>query len=307
MSTFLYCVQRGLLNLKKNILFSMASAATVAACVFLFCMFFSVVSNVSHIALRAETTIGISVFFNEGVPMEEKEAFRDAVIKHGGVREISYRSAEEAWESFKTDYFGDNAEELAEAFADDNPLAESDSYEIFLENIEAQEEEVRFIRSFDIVREVNYANSVVSALNEMNAVIFIVSAVMIGILFAISVFLISNTINLAAHFRRRENEIMRMIGATNLMIRAPFVVEGTFIGFIGAVIPLIMMYFIYKRALLYVAERVSTGGQLGALADVISLIPLGDVYPVMLAAGGILGIGMGFVVSFITIGKHLKV
>ncbi|MDD5833572.1 MAG: permease-like cell division protein FtsX [Clostridiales bacterium] len=307
MSTFLYCVQRGLLNLKKNILFSMASAATVAACVFLFCMFFAVVSNVSHIALRAETTIGISVFFNEGVPMEEKEAFRDAVIKHGGVREISYRSAEEAWESFKTDYFGDNAEELAEAFADDNPLAESDSYEIFLENIEAQEEEVRFIRSFDIVREVNYANSVVSALNEMNAVIFIVSAVMIGILFAISVFLISNTINLAAHFRRRENEIMRMIGATNLMIRAPFVVEGTFIGFIGAVIPLIMMYFIYKRALLYVAERVSTGGQLGALADVISLIPLGDVYPVMLAAGGILGIGMGFVVSFITIGKHLKV
>lgn len=307
MSTFLYCVQRGLLNLKKNILFSMASAATVAACVFLFCMFFAVVSNVSHIALRAETTIGISVFFNEGVPMEEKEAFRDAVIKHGGVREISYRSAEEAWESFKTDYFGDNAEELAEAFADDNPLAESDSYEIFLENIEAQEEEVRFIRSFDIVREVNYANSVVSALNEMNAVIFIVSAVMIGILFAISVFLISNTINLAAHFRRRENEIMRMIGATNLMIRAPFVVEGTFIGFIGAVIPLIMMYFIYKRALLYVAERVSMGGQLGALADVISLIPLGDVYPVMLAAGGILGIGMGFVVSFITIGKHLKV
>ena len=98
-----------------------------------------------------------------------------------------------------------------------------------------------------------------------------------------------------------------MIGATNLMIRAPFVVEGTFIGFIGAFIPLIMMYFIYKRALLYVAERVSMGGQLGALADVISLIPLGDVYPVMLAAGGILGIGMGFVVSFITIGKHLKV
>lgn len=307
MSTFLYCVQRGLLNIKKNILFSVASVATVAACVFLFCLFFAVVTNVRHIAYQAETTIGISVFFNEGVPMEEKDAFRDAVIRHGGVREISYRSADEAWENFKEDYFGDNAEELAEAFADDNPLAESDSYEIFLENIESQEEEVRFIRSFDIVREVNYANSVVSALNEMNTVIFIVSAAMIGILFAVSVFLISNTINLAAHFRRRENEIMRMIGATNSMIRAPFVVEGTLIGFIGAVIPLVMMYFIYKRALLYVAERVSQAGQLGALADVVSLIPFGEVYPAMLAAGGILGIGMGFVVSFITIGKHLKV
>ncbi len=307
MSTFLYCIKRGLVNLRKNWLFSIASTATIAACVFLFCLFYAVVVNVSNIAYQAETTIGISVFFNEGVSAEQKEAFKEQILEHGGVKEINYKSADEAWESFKADYFGDKAEELAEAFADDNPLAESDSYEIFLNNIEDQQAEVDYIRGFDIVREVNYANSVVSALKEMNTLITAVSVAMISILFAISVFLISNTINLAAHFRKRETEIMRMIGATNSMIRAPFVVEGTFIGFAGALIPIVSMLFLYKRAEVYLAERLSSSGQLSALADIATLIPFKEVYPVMLAAGAVLGVGMGFVVSFLTIGKHLRV
>ncbi len=307
MSTFLYCIKRGLLNLKKNLLFSTASIATIAACIFLFCLFYSVAANVRNIAYQAETTIGISVFFESGVTPEQKEAFRRAVYDHGGVKEMVYKSAEEAWEGFKEDYFGDQAEELAAAFENDNPLAESDSFEIFLQNIEDQKEEVEFIRTFEIVREVNYATSVVTALKEMNTVITVVSVAMIAILFAISVFLISNTINLAAHFRKRENEIMRLIGATNGMIRAPFVVEGTFIGLIGALIPLVLIFFIYRKAEVYLIERVAGAGSLSALSDIVRLLPFSEVYPVMLAAGMILGIGMGFVVSFITIGKHLHV
>lgn len=307
MSTFLYCVGSGLRNLRKNMLFSVASSATIAACIFLFCLFFSVFANVRNIAYQAETTIGISVFFNEGVSEEEKNAFRDEVTAHGGIKEITYKSAEEAWESFKEDYFGDNAEELAAAFADDNPLAESDSFEIFMNNIEDQQVEVEYIRSFDIVREVNYAHSVVDALNRLNRVLLMVSAAMIGILFAISVFLISNTINLAAHFRKRENEIMRLIGATNGMIRAPFVVEGTFIGLIGTIIPLVLTFFIYKNAESYLAERLGASDKLSALKDIVSLLPFAEVFPTMLIVGAVLGVGTGFVVSFVTIRKHLRV
>ena len=307
MNTVLYCLKQGFSNLRKNILFSSASAATIAACIFLFCLFYSIVMNVQHIAWQAETTIGITVFFREDATMAEKEAFRDAVEEHGGVKDIVYTSADEAWDSFKEDYFGDHAEELAAAFADDNPLAQSDSYEIFLENIEAQEEEVEFIRTFDIVREVNYANAVVSALRGMNRVISAVSLAIITILFAISVFLISNTITLAAHFRKRENEIMKLIGATNAMIRAPFVVEGTVLGLIGAAIPLILIRLSYSRAEEYVAGKISTSGSLSALAGVAELLPLSEVYPTMLMAGLILGAGMGMVVSFVTIRRHLKV
>ena len=307
MSTLLYCIERGLINLRKNMLFSVASTATIAACIFLFCIFFSVFANVRNIAYQAETTIGISVFFNEGVSDQEKEDFRDQVVAHGGIKEITYKSAEEAWEGFKEDYFGENADELSEAFADDNPLAESDSYEIFMNNIEDQQAEVEYIRGFDIVREVNYAHSVIDALNKLNRVILILSAAMIGILFAISIFLISNTINLAAHFRKRENEIMRLIGATNGMIRAPFVVEGTFIGLIGTIIPLGLIYLIYRSAEQYLAERIAAAGTLSAFKDVINMLPFMQIFPVMLIVGAVLGVGTGFAVSFITIRKHLRV
>ena len=75
----------------------------------------------------------------------------------------------------------------------------------------------------------------------------ILSVVIIGVLLAVSVFLISNTINVAAAFRKSENEIMRYIGATNYMIRAPFVVEGMVIGLLGAIIPLSFMSYIYQQ------------------------------------------------------------
>ena len=88
MNTVLYCLKQGFSNLRKNILFSSASAATIAACIFLFCLFYSIVMNVQHIAWQAETTIGITVFFREDATMTEKEAFRDAVEAHGGVKDI---------------------------------------------------------------------------------------------------------------------------------------------------------------------------------------------------------------------------
>ena len=123
LNTFFYCTKQGLKNIGRNILFSMASIATVAACIFLFCLFFAIISNVQHIVTEAETTVGITVFFNEDAGEAEKKAIYEAIEAQGGIKEIRYTSAEEAWESFKDEYFGDKSEELAVAFADDNPLA----------------------------------------------------------------------------------------------------------------------------------------------------------------------------------------
>ncbi|MDO4265633.1 MAG: permease-like cell division protein FtsX [Eubacteriales bacterium] len=307
LSTFLYCTKQGFNNIRRNILFSLASIATVAACIFLFCLFFSIISNVRNIVEDAETTVGITVFFDENAGEAEKSAIGDAIREKGGIREINYITAEEAWDSFKKDYFGDRSEELAEAFADDNPLATSDSYEVFLNNIEDQQEMVAYIRSLPGVREVKYANALVSALKGINKVVSALSAVIIGVLLAVSVFLISNTISVAAAFRKRENEIMKLIGATNFMIRAPFVVEGVIIGFFGALIPLCGMYFIYVRATNYLLSRVFSMTSGVSAADIFKLLPIGEIFPQMLAVGLILGLGMGFIVSFFTIRKHLKI
>ena len=99
MSTFLYCLKQGVINICRNIWFSLASVATISACIFLFCLFFAMVANVQHGARAAEETVGISVFFDEGMDEEQIRSIGSQIQSWSEVREARYISAEEAWES----------------------------------------------------------------------------------------------------------------------------------------------------------------------------------------------------------------
>ena len=116
-------------------MFSLASIATISACIFLFCLFFALVANVQNVSETAQTTVGITVFFDEQLPEEQILAAGNDIRSWGEVREVNYVSAEQAWENFKIQYF-EGMEELAEGFADDNPLSGSASYEIFLNSLD---------------------------------------------------------------------------------------------------------------------------------------------------------------------------
>lgn len=299
-SSFGYSLKQGLKSIGRNMLFSLASIATIAACIFLFCLFYAIVGNVRHSAEMAETTVGITVFFDEGLDESSILAIGDQIQAREEVERVTYTSAQEAWETFKTKYFED-MEELAAGFADDNPLADSASYEIFLKDISLQEEFVAYLTSIDGVRKVNYSNSAVAALENINKIIGLLSAAIIGVLLAVAVFLISNTISVAAAFRKQENQIMKLIGATNWMIRAPFLVEGVIIGLIGSVLPLAGIYVLYQKAVTYIDAnyRIMTG--------IFQPMPIADLFPSMVGVALTLGVGIGFFASFFTIRKHLKV
>ena len=299
-STFWYCLKQGIINICRNILFSLASIATISACIFLFCLFFALIANVQNVAKTAETTVGITVFFDEDMPEDQILAAGDVIQGWEEVREAQYISAAQAWENFKTDYF-EGMEELAEGFADDNPLSGSASYEIFLNNIEEQDKIVERLEGMEGVRKVRYSSTAVAGLTSAGKMVGAMSAVIICVLLAVAVFLISNTISVAAAFRRRENEIMRLIGATNYMIRAPFVVEGVLLGALGAAVPLAGMYVLYQRAVIYIGEHYQM------LTGMFEPIPLGNIFPYMAATAGCLGVGIGFFVSYFTIHRHLKV
>nr|WP_289707266.1 permease-like cell division protein FtsX [Enterocloster clostridioformis] len=299
-STFWYCLKQGIINICRNILFSLASIATISACIFLFCLFFALIANVQNVAKTAETTVGITVFFDEGMPEEQILAAGDGIRGWEEVREARYISAAQAWENFKAEYF-EGMEELAEGFADDNPLSGSASYEIFLNDIEEQDKIVERLEGMEGVRKVRYSSTAVAGLTSAGKMVGAMSAVIICVLLAVAVFLISNTISVAAAFRRRENEIMRLIGATNYMISAPFVVEGVLLGALGAAVPLAGMYVLYQKAVIYIGEHYQM------LAGMFEPIPLGDIFPYMAAAAGCLGAGIGFFVSYFTIHRHLKV
>lgn len=299
-SSFGYSLKQGFKNIGKNMMFSLASIATIAACIFLFCLFYAIVGNVRHSTMAAETTVGITVFFDKGLDETRIQAIGQEIRAREGVDSIRYISSEEAWETFQVEYFGE-MKELAAGFADDNPLANSASYEIFLTDISNQESFVADLSSMEGVRKVNYSYSAVAALENLEKIVSLLSAAIIGVLLAVAIFLISNTISVAAAFRRQENQIMRLIGATNWMIRAPFLVEGIIIGLIGAVLPLAGIFVLYQRAVEYMKEHYTI------MTGIFSPMPIDTMFPSMVAVALSLGVGIGFFASFFTIRKHLKI
>lgn len=250
----------------------------------------------------AESMMGITVFFDEELSEKEILEIGEQIEKERGglLRDMSYISAKDAWDSFKNEYFGADSE-LAQGFAEDNPLAGSASYEIYLKNIEEQPEMVAYLEALPGIRKVNYSNSAAAGLASFNKVLALLFGAIIAILLAVAVFLISNTISVAAEFRKSENKIMRLIGATNFMIRAPFVVEGMLLGLIGAAIPLGAMYVLYEKAVAYVMMRFQM------LSGIIQFLPILEIFPTMVGVSLALGGGLGFIVSFVTIRRHLRV
>ena len=260
-STLIYCTKEGMRNIIRNIWFSLASVAIISACIFLFCMFFGLIANVQYMVRNAESTVGITVFFNEDMSEDDIQKIGDEIRARDEVKEVKYVSAEEAWENFKKEYFK-GVEDLAEGFADDNPLAGSASYEIYLKDIDMQDDMVAWLGTVQGIRKINYSSDTASGLSSFNKMLGLLSAVIIG---------------------------------------APFVVQGVMIGLVGALIPLAITYFLYRQAVVYMMERFDI------LSNLIEFIPIQTIFPSMVAVAMALGVGIGFVGSFFTIRRHLKV
>lgn len=299
-STFGYSMKQGVKNIGRNKMFSIASIATMAACIFLFGLFYSIVINFNYIVEKAEEGVAITVFFDDDATQAQKDKIGKDLENADGVLEVNYVSAEDAWNSFQEDYFGESSE-LAEGFKSDNPLANSDNYEVYMADVEKQADVVAFAEGLDGVRKIKKSDVVAKTLTSVNRLVGYVSIAIIVILLAVSVFLISNTVTMGVTVRREEIAIMKYIGAKDGFVRAPFVFEGLLIGFIGALIPLVMLYFMYEKAIQYVMTRFSL------LNNIIDFLPVTFVYRTLLPVGIALGVGIGFVGSFFTIRKHLRV
>lgn len=299
-STIGYSMKQGVKNIRRNKMFSIASIATMAACIFLFGLFYSMVMNFNYIVEKAEEGVAITVFFEEDATKSQKDKIGDELKTADGVLEVNYISADEAWDKFKGDYFGESGD-LAEGFKSDNPLANSDNYEVYMEDVSKQKDVVAFAEGLEGVRKVNKSDVVAKTLTSVNKLVGYVSVAIIAILLAVSIFLISNTVTMGITVRREEIAIMKYIGAKDGFVRAPFVIEGLIIGAVGAVIPLVMLYFMYDKAISYIMTRFSL------LNNIVDFLPVATVYKTLLPVGIILGVGIGFLGSFFTIRKHLKV
>ena len=298
--TFFYCLGQGLVNIRRHFLYTLASIATITACVFLFSVFYSVVENLRYTVKMVEETVGITVFFDKELSEEEIMDMGSQIGLRDEVREMNFVSAEDAWAEFQKEYL-QGAEDLAAGFIDDNPLANMPSYEIYLNDVEQQAQFVSWLEQQPGVRRVNASSIAAEGLVDMNNAIGYVSIGLIVILLCVSIFLINNTISMAINARKDEIRIMRLVGATKGFIRAPFMVEGLIIGLVGAAIPMGLMVLLYDRAIAYLESK------LAILAGLMSFMELEAVMQILIPVAVVLGIGIGFFGSRAAVRKHLKV
>lgn len=281
-------------------MYSMASMATMSACIFMFGIFFCLVQNVNYIVKIAESGVAVTVFFEED--MEESEIFEigEKIENRSEVSKMEFVSAEEAWKEYKEIYFSENPN-LADGFADDNPLANSAHYEIYVKDVSLQDDLVAYIESMDGVRKINQSEDIANILSDFNVLVGYASVAIIGLLFAVSIFLINNTITIGINSRREEIGIMKLIGATNVFVRTPFLIEGIVIGLVGAIIPLVVLFFGYKKLVAYVT------GEFNLLTGVLKFLPVMELFKTLIPVALILSVGIGFFGSLFTTRKHLRV
>ncbi|WMC91591.1 permease-like cell division protein FtsX [Kineothrix sp. MB12-C1] len=295
-NTFFYTIGQGFRNIIRNKWFSLASIATIGACLFLFGLFYAIITNFQHIVKTAEEGVSVTVFFEEGIDDAKVSAIGDMISKRVEVANLEFVSAEDAWESFKEDYLGEYADGFTE-----NPLENSSHYEIYLNDVSLQPALVTYLESVEGIRRINKSEITATTLSGINALIAYVSIGIIGILFAVSIFLISNTVTIGISVRKEEINIMKYIGATDFFVRSPFVIEGMLIGIIGSLIPLGLIYFIYNNIIVYVAERFAM------LSQLLNFLPVEVIFNTLAPVSVLMGVGIGFLGSIATVRKHLRV
>ncbi len=296
-STLWYTFKQGFKNIFRNKVFSLATIATIASCIFLFGLFYCLVINVQYSVKAAQSGVAVTVFFDEGLTDDKIQQIGSQIQSRSEVSEVKFVSSAEAWDSFKEDYLG----EYADGYEGDNPLEGSENYEIYLNDVAKQPELVAWLKTVPGIREVNRSDITAEVLTNVNMLISYVSLAIIGVLLLVSVFLISNTVAMGISVRREEIGIMRLIGAKDFVVRSPFVIEGILIGLIGSALPLVAIYYLYKLMIEYANENFAV------LSDMLKFMSVQELFRNLVPISLILGVGIGFLGSLITVRRHLRV
>lgn len=296
-STFFYTIRQGIVNIFRNKWFSLASVATISACLFLFGLLYTILANLQHMIWSAEEGVSVTAFFEDGVTDEQMQQMGEKIRARSEVVRADFISDDEAWASWAPDNIG---EDYADIYAE-NPFEGMDNYEIYMDDISQQEGLVAWLESQPEIRVVKYSDLAATTLTGVNAIIAYVSLGIILVLLAVSVFLISNTVVIGISVRREEIEIMKYIGATDFFVRSPFVIEGILIGLIGSCIPLAVIYLLYIEVMDYVLL------EFPALNSLLQFLTVEEVYRILLPVSLGIGAGIGFLGSFVTVRRHLRV
>lgn len=287
-----YLIKEGFKGIFKHGFMSFASVTVILACLVVMGVFTMLGININGVISDLEAQNELVAFVDETYTAEEATALESVLLKVTNVSAVEYVSRAQAMTDFKADYEQGLFDEIDETVF-------RDRYIVHVEDIENTAQTQNGLMQVAGIVKVNahleYAEGFIKVRNIVN----LISAVLVGILAIVSVFIMSNTIKLATFNRREEIAIMKMVGATNMFIRLPFIIEGLLLGVLGGGLAFGAVWGLYELT----CQKL-LGGFIGGIVDIVPfsvvMVPLFVVF---------MGIGV-FVGAFggnIAIRSYLKV
>ncbi len=227
---------------------------------------------------------------------EDINKLNEDLNKIEGVNSVTFVSKEEAYNTMKK-RLGKNDKGLR-GFTPDIFAV---SYIVTLTDLSLNNQVYNDINNLDTVREIQNKGDTIETLSKIGNTIQIVTFTMFAILILISLFIISNTIKLTVHARRKEISIMKYVGATNSFIRTPFMIEGIIIGLFSGIISILVVGGGYN----YIATQLAQSATWQKLS--INLLSFGDMFGQIVLVYMLLGVGIGIIGSSISMRKYLEV
>jgi len=296
-SMFGYLISEGIKNIFKNKKSTSGSLIIMCATMLIFGLFFVIIQNINNMVMNLEEQQGISAFIAKDASNEQIEQIGEAIKKIEGINTIKFVSKDEALNITKAKL--KNNQKLLAGWETDNPFRAS--YVVTLTNLELSDEVQAELLKIENIADVNSKDSTIKALLTLANITRIVSGTILALLIVISIFIISNTIKLTVHARRKEISIMKYVGATDSFIRWPFIIEGIVIGLISGVISLLLVGGLYTIGTNLIVNSPNMQ-RMG-----MTLLPFNDMVLLITLVYIVIGMGIGTIGSAISMRKYLKV
>lgn len=292
-----YLIGEGFRNTFKNKKSTIASLMIMCATMFVFGIFFLIGENVQKIVKQVEEQQAMQVFINPDATEEQISELENKIKGLQYVNTIEYKTKEDALNEVKS--WLKDSQYIIEAYSKDNPFKAS--YVVTLTDLTKSNEVQSQILTFDNVAKITVRNDTINTLINIANGIRTATGVILVLLIAISIFIISNTIKLTVHARRKEISIMKYVGATNGFIRWPFMVEGIIIGIVAALLSILILGGAYN----YVIDQIGNT-EITTMMQ-IDLLQFSDLFTALALIYLALGIGIGTIGSAISMKKYLEV
>ena len=291
-----YFISEGFRNVFKNKKSTFSCLGVMCATMFMFGVFFAIGQNVNNIVSEIEGSQAIRVFALQDATQEEIEKLGEEISQINGVNKIEFKTAEDAYNEVK-----EGLKDRPGVLDALEVSAFSASYIVTLTDLDLNTSVQENILKLDNVKRITSNNQTIEALSKVAKWIRIVTGALLGILIVISIFIISNTIKLTVHARRKEISIMKYVGATNGFIRAPFIIEGVIIGIISCILSVALIGGMYNliTSKLIASPTFQTIG--------VSILTFNKLFGEIVAVYLVLGIGIGILGSSISMKKYLEV